>query len=508
MRPKTYTDKRLQILKAYYPSGNWEAIMPFFPGKGKADIRAIARKNNIKREREFAKDKDLTGQRFGKLTVISKAREEDRVVYWTCLCDCGNETVVDVYRLINGQTLSCGCLKHKRAYNAKDFTGKKFGLLTVVERLEHYRGKETFYRCKCECGRERIVYSGNLSSGHTRACGIINHKKKEYSPFSSEHDDTNRIYSVYRHISPNGKSYIGITKQNPKRRFQNGFGYKTQIAFCRAIEKYGWENFQHEILETNLTEKEACEKEAYYIEKVYKSIVPNGYNTREGGITGKITVMPVVQYYKEVPVNFFESITIASKELGIAQKTITIHCGKENAVNGYYFAKLERIAPYNIPEEYLEMRNEAHISAVKNIIAKDMHDKTVSRNKKTAKAVNQYDLKGHYIRTYPSIVEAKKTIGWSDGGAIEAAVNPKREGYTAYNYIWKYDNGDHSDIEPIKYKAQKAIVKIDCVSGELVHEYKSIAEASRELGAHPGKIKRACGGDDSIFEGFRIRYRD
>ena len=50
MRPKMYNDKQLQAIKDFYPSGNWEAIMPFFPGKGKADIRAIARKNNIKRE--------------------------------------------------------------------------------------------------------------------------------------------------------------------------------------------------------------------------------------------------------------------------------------------------------------------------------------------------------------------------------------------------------------------------------------------------------------------------
>lgn len=482
--------------------------MPFFPGKTKADIRAIARKNGIRREREFTKDQDLKGRRFGKLTVISKAREESRMTYWNCSCDCGNETVVDVYRLVKGITKSCGCLRNESAYNAKDFTGKKFGMLTAVERLEHFRGKETFYRCICECGREKIVYSGNLSSGHTRSCGIMNHKKKEFDAINVEHDDTKRKYYVYRHISPNGKSYIGITKQKPERRFQNGYGYKTQIAFSRAIEKYGWENFKHEILEEKLTEKEACEREAYYIEKVFNSFAPNGYNTREGGTTGRNTVLPVIQYYEGKPVNFFESITIASREMGIAQKTISIHCGEKNAVEGYYFSKLDRVAPYNIPDEYWEMHDEKHLKAMKGVIAADTHDKTVSRNKSTARAINQYDLHGNFIRTFPSIIEAQKSIEGCDGGAIHAAINPKRQGYTAYGYIWKYDEGDYSDIHPIVYKAQKAIVKIDKATGKIIDEFKSMAEAARQLGISMDEVRQKCAGMDSFVEDFYIRYRD
>lgn len=84
-----------------------------------------------------------------------------------------------------------------------------------------------------------------------------------------------------------------MTKQEPERRFQKGAGYKTQEAFYRAIEKYGWDSFKHEILEKGLTEKEACEKEAYYISEVYNSFAPNGYNSREGGIHGRSIFMPV-----------------------------------------------------------------------------------------------------------------------------------------------------------------------------------------------------------------------
>ena len=55
-------------------------------------------------------------------------------------------------------------------------------------------------------------------------------------------------YTVYKHISPNGKQYVGITKQDVVKRWANGEGYKNCTYFYNAIQKYGWENFQHIIL--------------------------------------------------------------------------------------------------------------------------------------------------------------------------------------------------------------------------------------------------------------------
>ena len=68
--------------------------------------------------------------------------------------------------------------KNKLAHNAKDHTSERFGMLVAVERIQGYRGNETFYRCLCDCGAEKIVSSGNLMSGHTRSCGGRNHKKR------------------------------------------------------------------------------------------------------------------------------------------------------------------------------------------------------------------------------------------------------------------------------------------------------------------------------------------
>lgn len=95
-----------------------------------------------------------------------------------------------------------------------------------------------------------------------------------------------KTWCVYKHTTPNGKVYIGITCQKPKYRFANGNGYKECKHFFNAIQKYGWENIKHEIIETGLTVEEASEKEKYYI-RLYDSINPEkGYNLTDGGISG------------------------------------------------------------------------------------------------------------------------------------------------------------------------------------------------------------------------------
>ena len=63
-------------------------------------------------------------------------------------------------------------------------------------------------------------------------------------------------FIVYRHIAPNGFSYIGMTSIDPKKCWKNGKGYYGTL-FEEMILKYGWENFEHEILYTGLTEAEA-----------------------------------------------------------------------------------------------------------------------------------------------------------------------------------------------------------------------------------------------------------
>lgn len=91
------------------------------------------------------------------------------------------------------------------------------------------------------------------------------------------------MFCVYKHTAPNGKIYIGITKGNPARRWNNGNGYKQNAHFYSAIQKYGWDNFKHEILFDGLTKEEACNKEAALIAKHKSNDSEYGYNLSVGG---------------------------------------------------------------------------------------------------------------------------------------------------------------------------------------------------------------------------------
>ena len=129
---------------------------------------------------------DLTGQRFGRLTVIKEADKYIspqglKFAQWLCKCDCGNDTIVLATNLKKGTTKSCGCYSieqvKKRLF--KDLTGQKFGRLTAIKPIENHtnsNGKSmmTKWLCRCDCGNECNVQSGNLLSGHTLSCGCYN----------------------------------------------------------------------------------------------------------------------------------------------------------------------------------------------------------------------------------------------------------------------------------------------------------------------------------------------
>lgn len=97
-------------------------------------------------------------------------------------------------------------------------------------------------------------------------------------------------YCVYCHINKiNGKRYIGLTgEKNPADRWgANGINYKQCPCFYNAIQKYGWNNFEHIILQNNLTAEEAVELERRYIQ-LYNTMSPNGYNLTGGGELKKV----------------------------------------------------------------------------------------------------------------------------------------------------------------------------------------------------------------------------
>lgn len=89
--------------------------------------------------------------------------------------------------------------------------------------------------------------------------------------------------TVYIHIFPNGKRYVGVTQQKLIYRWGNGSGYAGTVV-GRAIKKYGWENIKHEIMFENLSREMAFEKEILLIKLYNTNNIKYGYNITSGGM--------------------------------------------------------------------------------------------------------------------------------------------------------------------------------------------------------------------------------
>jgi group I intron endonuclease len=90
-------------------------------------------------------------------------------------------------------------------------------------------------------------------------------------------------YTVYKHTSPRGKVYIGITARPVSRRWRGGSAYRNNAHFYAAIKKYGWEAFQHAILAEGLTKEAACAMEVRLIAEHDSTNPAKGYNRSRGG---------------------------------------------------------------------------------------------------------------------------------------------------------------------------------------------------------------------------------
>lgn len=114
---------------------------------------------------------DLSGQKFEDLTVVRKSEKQTgKETQWLCRCACGRETTASTYELRSGHKKSCGCRKSRP--KAHDLTGMRFGRLTVIKRVGTIN-RRPIWHCKCDCGKFTDVRSVDLKSGNTKSCGCM-----------------------------------------------------------------------------------------------------------------------------------------------------------------------------------------------------------------------------------------------------------------------------------------------------------------------------------------------
>ena len=119
------------------------------------------------------KQKDLTGDTFGQLTVLGPEKDQRGSVVWRCKCGCGRETVAKAATLRSGRAESCGhpdCPHTRKKRRALDLAGRRYGSLVALRRVEDFDGRAAWL-CKCDCGNEKVATAASLRSGGTRSCG-------------------------------------------------------------------------------------------------------------------------------------------------------------------------------------------------------------------------------------------------------------------------------------------------------------------------------------------------
>lgn len=119
---------------------------------------------------------DLTGVRIGRLTVEKYMGNQK----WLCQCDCGEKTIVNGSNLRGGHTQSCGCYQREMTSQRSidDLIGQRFGCLTVVSRAENDKTTGAVrWACICDCGQDTVVRATDLKSGNTKSCGCLSGEK-------------------------------------------------------------------------------------------------------------------------------------------------------------------------------------------------------------------------------------------------------------------------------------------------------------------------------------------
>src|SRR3990167_9406034 len=116
---------------------------------------------------------DWSGKRFGHLTVGTRiASDKQGNAQWSCKCDCGNEVVVRGAFL--KRQLYCSQSCQLLIENIRlDITGQRFGRLTAIEFIGVGKARKSKWLFACDCGKSVETKADNVLNGHTRSCGCI-----------------------------------------------------------------------------------------------------------------------------------------------------------------------------------------------------------------------------------------------------------------------------------------------------------------------------------------------
>lgn len=241
--------------------------------------------------------------------------------------------------------------------------------------------------------------------------------------------DSDRKYIIYKHVNKtNGKVYIGQTSISPEKRWKNGSGYIGNKYFFNAIQKYGWDGFEHIIVESGLTLEEANKQEENLIAEYKSNKKECGYNIRNGGRNSK---MHPESKRKISEAKMGHTVTAETREK--ISKNHADMSGKNNPMYGKRHSKetKDKIRLMNKSEERKGVkRSPETIQKMKE----NHRDFSGDKNPR-ARAVVQLTLDEQYITTFATAKDAAESIGQRGNNVTICCQNRNR---SAGGYKWRY----------------------------------------------------------------------
>ena len=265
-------------------------------------------------------------------------------------------------------------------------------------------------------------------------------------------------WCVYIHTSPSHKYYVGITSNKyPKKRWRLGNGYKGNIYFTNAINKYGWENFEHEIIAFHLTRSEACDMEKLLILKLKSNQREYGYNITAGGDSPTVSSKKINLYdLSGKYIKTFNSVNDAAIYVGCQSCSISIICKNKQSYKGFRARYYDEVNSIDDIGEYYPYNSTP---------------------------IHQFDWEGNYIKTWKGCGEAGRFYNTNKNNILRACNNHNY----CMNFIWRKDN-DIRYINNIptlidddcKNNSYNIVVYQFTKNGEFIKKYISIADAGRK----------------------------
>lgn len=273
------------------------------------------------------------------------------------------------------------------------------------------------------------------------------------------------IYKITNTI--NNKIYIGQTRYTIQKRWTEHCSVYNKLDYplYKAIRKYGQDNFIIEEIE-QISDELLNEREIYWID-FYHSYAPlgYGYNVTLGGEGNRL-------YEQKQIYEMWDNglcITEISEQTGADRHVVT--------------DILKSYKNYSIEES--EKRGHEFLWS------------------KRGRKVNQYDLKGNYIATFNSLMDAQRQTGVAQKNIFWVV---SHKSYSAGGYQWKYIDDDFiiTDISSKTIRQKQPVIQL--INGE-EKEYESAAEAARQTGINATCIRKVCQGKQNSAGGYMWKYK-